>query len=87
MDPQQGRGESLPLARTPTPSSLGFGYSQTRGYLDTYIGALHRRVTRENGGRPPYDGYLIGGAGAAFTGLVPHVNRCVPHAAGRGSPV
>ena len=55
----------------------GFGYSQTGGYLDTYIGALHRRVTRENGGRPPYDGYLIGGAGAAFTGLVP-INQCVP---------
>jgi Alpha/beta hydrolase domain len=55
----------------------GFGYSQTGGYLATYIGALHRRVTRDNGGRPPYDGYLIGGAGGAFTGLAP-INQCAP---------
>ncbi|HEV8153035.1 MAG TPA: alpha/beta hydrolase domain-containing protein [Solirubrobacteraceae bacterium] len=53
----------------------GFGYSQTGGYLATYVGALHRRVTRENGGRPLFDAYLIGAAGGAFTGLVP-INQC-----------
>jgi alpha/beta hydrolase family protein len=32
-------------------------------------------VTRDNGGRPPFDAYLIGAAGGAFTGLVP-INQC-----------
>jgi len=32
-------------------------------------------VTRENGGRPLFDAYLIGAAGGAFTGLVP-INQC-----------
>jgi hypothetical protein len=53
----------------------GFGYSQTGGYLATYVGALHRRVTRENGGRPLFDAYLIGAAGGAFVGLV-GINQC-----------
>jgi hypothetical protein len=55
----------------------GFGYSQTGGYLATYIGALHQQVTHQNGGRPPYDGYVVGAAGGAFTGLVP-INQCSP---------
>ncbi len=55
----------------------GFGYSQTGGYLATYIGALHRRMTRENGGHPLYNGYVLGGTGGPFAGLVP-INQCQP---------
>ena len=53
----------------------GFGYSQTGGYLNTYAGALHRQVTRQNGGRPLFDAYLIGASGGAFVGLAP-INQC-----------
>ena len=53
----------------------GFGYSQTGGYVNTYAGALHRQVTRENDGRPLFDAYLIGASGGAFTGLAP-MNQC-----------
>ena len=55
----------------------GFGYSQTGGYLNTYAGALHRRVALENGGRPLFDAYLIGASGGAFVGLAP-INQCAP---------
>ena len=55
----------------------GFGYSQTGGYLATYIGALHRRMTRLSHGHPLFDGYVIGGAGGAFAGLAP-INQCAP---------
>ncbi len=53
----------------------GFGYSQMGGYLATYIGALHRRVTAENGGHALFNGYVIAGAGGAYAGLAP-INQC-----------
>jgi hypothetical protein len=52
----------------------GFGYSQTGGYLATYINAIHPLDVARNGG-PLYDGYFIAVAGGAFVGLVP-INSC-----------
>lgn len=54
----------------------GFGYSQTGGYLNTYVNAIHPLDVRHNG-RPIYDGYYISVAGGAFVGLVP-INQCEP---------
>jgi hypothetical protein len=54
----------------------GFGYSQTGGYLNTYVNAIHPLDVARNG-RPIYDGYLIEVAGGAFVGLVP-INQCEP---------
>ncbi len=54
----------------------GFGYSQTGGYLNTYINAIHPLDVRRNG-RPIFDAYLIEVAGGAFVGLVP-INQCEP---------
>jgi hypothetical protein len=54
----------------------GFGYSQTGGYLNTYVNAIHPLDVRRNG-RPLFDGYLIEVAGGAFVGLVP-INQCEP---------
>jgi hypothetical protein len=54
----------------------GFGYSQTGGYLNTYVNAIHPLDVERNG-RPIYDGYLIEVAGGAFVGLVP-INQCEP---------
>jgi hypothetical protein len=54
----------------------GFGYSQTGGYLNTYVNAIHPLDVRRNG-RPIFDGYLIEVAGGAFVGLVP-INQCEP---------
>jgi hypothetical protein len=49
-----------------------FGYSQTGGYLNTYVNAIHPLQER-----PIYDGYFIAVAGGAFVGLVP-INQCRP---------
>jgi hypothetical protein len=54
----------------------GFGYSQTGGYLNTYVNAIHPLDVQRNG-QPIYDGYLIEVAGGAFVGLVP-INQCEP---------
>jgi hypothetical protein len=54
----------------------GFGYSQTGGYLNTYVNAIHPLDVQRNG-HPIYDGYLIEVAGGGFVGLVP-INQCEP---------
>jgi hypothetical protein len=67
--------KSNPLRRT-VERLYGFGYSQTGGYLGTYINAIRPLAVRPNG-RPIYDGYHISVAGGAFVGLVP-INQCEP---------
>lgn len=54
----------------------GFGYSQTGGYLYTYINAIAPLDVRRNGG-PIFDGYVVGVAGGAFPGTAP-INQCAP---------
>jgi hypothetical protein len=56
--------------------AYGFGYSQTGGYLVDYINAIQPRVVASDG-RPMYDGYIVGVAGANFVGAVP-INQCSP---------
>jgi hypothetical protein len=74
----RSRTASNPFRRTRRALRVyGFGYSQTGGYLNTYAAALHRQVTRENRGRPPFDAYLIGASGGSFVGLAP-INQCAP---------
>jgi len=63
-------------AAVPVREVYGFGYSQTGGYLYTYINAIAPLDVRANG-RPLFDGYLIGVAGGAFAGTVP-INQCAP---------
>jgi hypothetical protein len=67
----KSKARSNPL-RGSVDRLLGFGYSQTGGYLNTYVNAIHSRQSR-----PVYDGYLIEVAGGAFVGLVP-INQCEP---------
>jgi len=50
----------------------GWGYSQTGGFLYTYINAIHPRVVAEDG-KPMFDGYLV----AVLTGPSP-INQCAP---------
>ena len=45
--------------RHPVRYLYGWGYSQTGGFLYTYINAIHPLVLQSDG-KPPYDGYLIG---------------------------
>ena len=54
--------------------AYGFGYSQTGGFLNTYVNAIHPLANDANG-KPIYDGYFITVAGGSFVGLVP-INGC-----------
>jgi hypothetical protein len=65
----ESRARSNPL-RGSVDRLLGFGYSQTGGYLNTYVNAIHPLAH-------VFDGYLIEVAGGAFVGLVP-INQCEP---------
>ena len=56
---------------------IGFGYSQTGGYLYNYINGIHPLETARNGGQPLYDAYIVAVAGGAFAGLYP-INQCEP---------
>jgi Alpha/beta hydrolase domain len=68
------RGRSSPF-KGATDRVYGFGYSQTGGYLYTYVNGIHPLATAANGGRPVYDAYLVAVAGGPFVGLV-HINQC-----------
>lgn len=48
----------------------GWGYSQTGGYLYTYINAIHPLASQANG-KPLYDGYLVAVAGGPSP-----INQC-----------
>jgi hypothetical protein len=50
----------------------GWGYSQTGGFLYTYINAIHPRLVAEDG-RPMFDGYLVAVAGGPSP-----INQCAP---------
>ena len=54
----------------------GFGYSQTGGYLNTYVNAIHKLATLDSGA-PVFDGYFIAVAGGGFVGLAA-INQCTP---------
>jgi hypothetical protein len=66
---------SNPLAHR-VEHAYGFGYSQTGGYMVDYINAIQPLVVQSDG-RPMYDGYIVGVAGAGFVGGVP-INQCSP---------
>ncbi|WP_334188077.1 alpha/beta hydrolase domain-containing protein [Noviherbaspirillum sp.] len=53
----------------------GFGYSQSGGYLYTYINAIHPLDVKRYGA-PIYDAYLVAVAGGAFAGISA-INQCV----------
>lgn len=57
----------------------GFGYSQSGGYLQTYINTFHPLDVQANG-KPLYDGYVIG----TFAGMIP-INQCFPALAVSGA--
>jgi Alpha/beta hydrolase domain len=69
----QSDAKSNPL-RHAIDRVYGFGYSQTGGYLNTYVNAIHPLDVQRNH-RPIYDGYFIAVAGGAFVGLAP-INSC-----------
>jgi hypothetical protein len=69
----QSNAKSNPLRHT-INRVFGFGYSQTGGYLNTYVNAIHPLDVQRNG-HPIYDGYFIAVAGGAFVGLAP-INSC-----------
>ena len=52
----------------------GFGYSQSGGYLYTYINAIHPLEVKRNGA-PTYDGYFVAVAGGKFAGISA-INQC-----------
>jgi hypothetical protein len=52
----------------------GFGYSQTGGYLNTYVNAIAKGATLDNG-KPVFDAFFIANAGGSFVGLTP-INQC-----------
>lgn len=54
---------------------IGFGYSQTGGYMYNYINGIHPLETARNGGQPLYDAYIVAVAGGAFAGIYP-INQC-----------
>ncbi|MGD2134298.1 MAG: alpha/beta hydrolase domain-containing protein [Maricaulaceae bacterium] len=54
----------------PVEQLYGWGYSQTGGFLATYIQAIHPRVKAETGA-DPFDGYIV----AVASGLTP-INQC-----------
>src|SRR3954453_23572788 len=53
---------------------LGFGYSQTGGYLNTYVNAIHKLASQASGA-PMFDGYFIAVAAPGFVGLNA-INNC-----------
>ncbi len=53
---------------------FGFGYSQTGGYLNTYVNAIHK-IAQQPSGAPEYDGYFIAVAAPGFVGLNA-INNC-----------
>jgi hypothetical protein len=54
----------------------GFGYSQTGGYMYTYINAIHPLDIQKNGA-PIYDAYVVAVAGGNFAGIS-SINQCAP---------
>jgi hypothetical protein len=58
------------LAGYPVQRLYGFGYSQTGGFLLTYINAIHPRDVQEIG-KPLFDAYLVG----TYAGLTP-IHQC-----------
>jgi hypothetical protein len=66
-----------PLARLHVAHEYLTGYSQTGGYMITYINDFAPHFTQASGS-PIFDGYLIG-AGYGFTELAP-INQCAPPA-------
>lgn len=52
----------------------GFGYSQSGGYMYTYINAIHPLEVKRNGA-PTYDGYFVAVAGGNFAGISA-INQC-----------
>jgi hypothetical protein len=69
---------SNPLARLRVQHEYLTGYSQTGGYMVTYINDFAQHFVQANG-LPIFDGYLIG-AGYGFTELAP-INQCSTPAA------
>ena len=59
---------------SPVKHVYGFGYSQTGGYLYSYINGIQPLVVQSDG-KPIYDGYIVAVAGGAFVGAVP-MNQC-----------
>lgn len=65
-------------AQHPVKHLYGWDYSQTGGYLYTYVNAIHPLDVIDNGGKPLFEGYLI----ATASGPTP-INQCsAPIAAG-----
>lgn len=70
----KGKEDSNPLKGYDVKCLIATGYSQTGGYLTTYINLIHPLDTAKMAdGRPIFDGYMIGD-GDAF--MVP-INQCV----------
>ena len=55
-------------------SLYGFGYSQTGGFMFTYINAIHPLDIQRNGS-PIYDAYVVAVAGGNFVGVTA-INQC-----------
>jgi len=69
----KGKGKSNPIKDYDVKYLFATGYSQTGGYLTTYINLIHTLDrARLSDGNPIYDGYMIGD-GDAF--MVP-INQC-----------
>ncbi len=70
----KGREDSNPLKGYDVKYLIATGYSQTGGYLTTYINLIHPLDTAKMAdGKPIFDGFMIGD-GDAF--MVP-INQCV----------
>jgi hypothetical protein len=70
----KGKEDSNPLKRYDVKYVIATGYSQTAGYLTTYINLIHPLDTAKMAdGKPVFDGYMLGD-GDAF--MVP-LNQCV----------
>ncbi|PPK92096.1 hypothetical protein CLV92_11761 [Kineococcus xinjiangensis] len=65
--------------RSPVEKLYAFGYSQTGGFLYTYVNAIAPLDVRRYG-RHLFDGYVIGVAGGAFAGAS-SINQCSPRPA------
>jgi hypothetical protein len=52
----------------------GFGYSQTGGFLNTYVNAIAKTAVTADG-KPVYDAFFIANAGGSFVGLTA-INQC-----------
>ena len=66
-------------AKSPVEKLYAFGYSQTGGFLYTYVNAIAPLDVRRYG-RHLFDGYVIGVAGGAFAGAS-SINQCAPRPA------